>query len=88
MQQGYTALYIKDLLHTSYTAIRKYKNADPKNLCKISKPPSEQTGILEEFKEYILNQLTRGVARKQIHEEITKIGSSAKKHASMNFAGN
>ena len=46
---------------------------------KYQSHPVEQTGILEEFKEYILNQLTRGIARKQIHEEITRMGSSAKK---------
>ena len=67
------------MLHTSYTAIRKYKKGDPRNLCKISKTPSEQTGILEDFKEYILKQLILGVERRQIHKEITEMGSSAKK---------
>lgn len=77
LNQGYSAGYIKDILGTTYNSIRRYKDGDPDLLCRFPEKDGV-SGIIEPYKEFIVDCLSKKMTFAAILREINKTNSSVK----------
>jgi len=80
LNQGYSASYIKKLFDTTYNSIRKYKTGDPDLLCRFPEKPGV-SGLIDPYREFILDCLNRKMNFAAILREIHKTKTSVKRTA-------
>jgi len=79
LDQGYSAVYIKTLLKTSYNAIRRYKDGDPDLLCRWPDKPGSQSQALEFHREFIIQMLSEHCSKASIFKELVSRGYPLKR---------
>ena len=80
MDQGYPAVYIKNLFGISYNTIRRYKEGDPDLLCRF--PKKQGVGnMIDKHKAFIIESMNRKMSFAAILREINKTGTSIKRTA-------
>lgn len=78
LADGYVPVQIKELLHTSYSRIRRYATGDPWKLCRFQGDREPETN---QYKASIIDLLTQNVPLKQALKQISALGYQGKSSA-------
>lgn len=78
LSEGYPPVQIKDLLHTSFTRIRRYATGDPYKLCRFN--CMRPSGI-EQYRDEIIALLGQNIPQNKALIKITELGFQGKHSA-------
>jgi len=75
LSEGYAPGQIKEMLHTSYTRIKRYAIGDPLKMCRFDKLGCSQ---LDKYRTDIIELLNQNVSKKKIFDDLTVKGYTGK----------
>jgi hypothetical protein len=78
LKDGYAPVQIKEILHTSYSRIRRYATGDPLKLCRFI---GDKVSEADQYRDEIITLLTQNMLLKQVLEHVSTLGYQGKKTA-------
>lgn len=78
MAEGFAPVQIKEMLHTTYFRIRRYATGEPFMLCRCV---GDKQSEANQYREAIIELLTKNVSLKHAREQITMLGYQGKSSA-------
>ena len=76
LAKGYAPVQIRELMHTSYTRIRRYATGDAHNMCRFSKTGGGSE--LDKYRTEIIELLNQNLLKTEIFEKLTTLGYTGK----------